>query len=122
MQVFVEHPEVLVGSSYEPASTLIKTKVERSQEEEDALTIVCSSSGTSCYLARDLDEKERLFGVGASLGSFTLPLHQSRLHRQKPLVRRRGCILNNDPDHTTVVEQHDILFLTVSFHYKNIGT
>lgn len=68
----------------------MKTKAERSEEAEEALTIVCSSSGTSCYLARDLDEKERLFGVGASLGSFALPLHQSRLHRQKPLVGGKG--------------------------------
>lgn len=93
MQVFVKHPEVLVGSFYEPVSTLIKTKVESSEEEEEALTIVRFSSGTSCYLACDLDEKERLFGVGASLGSFALPLHQSRLHRQKPLVRGGGLHL-----------------------------
>ena len=94
MQVFVEHPEVLVGSLYEPVSALIKTKAECSEEEEEALSVVCSNSGTSSYLACDLDQKERLFGVGASLGPFALPLHQSRLQRQKPLVAG-ACISDN---------------------------
>lgn len=87
MQVFVEHPEVLVGSFDEPVSALIEAKAERFRDKKRKLSPLFPPS---CYLACNLDEEERLFRVGASLGSFALSLHQSRLHRQKPLVRDVG--------------------------------
>lgn len=88
MQVFVEHPEVLVGSFDEPASALIEATAERFRDKKRKLSPLFP--GASRYLACNLDEEERLFRVGASLRSFALSLHQSRLHRQKELVRDVG--------------------------------